>query len=135
MDANDNIYTSKHYLYKDSFYIDKVSTYDGSNKLVEEIEYQYSHGRVLKAIFRDGNKEIKKEESYKYVGDKLMEKFYDDITEKNIYSGNLLVRINEFEKDTLKAYHTLSYDQSGRVIKKESFSKSGKLSTTIKYRY
>ena len=135
MDAHDNIYTTKHYLYKDSFYIDKISTYDGSDILVEEIEFYYNRGKVLKVVYRDRSKKIKREEFYKYVGDKLVEKSYDNITEKNTYNGDLLIRIDEFENDTLKAYHTLSYDKSGRVTKKESFSKTGKLTTTTDYRY
>lgn len=135
MDANDNIYTTKHYSYKDSFYIDKISTYDRGNKLVEEIKYEYNHGKVLKVIFRDGNKKIKKEEIYKYDGNKLVEKSYGSIIEKNTYNGDLLIKIEEFEDGALKTYHTLSYDQSGRATKKESFSKEGKLTTAIEYRY
>ena len=43
MDANDNIYTTKHYSYKDSFYIDKISDYIAEKVLkAEEKEFNQS---------------------------------------------------------------------------------------------
>lgn len=134
-DAKDKVYTIKKYSYKDSFYIDKVSTYDGNNKLVEVEEYSYNRGRITKVVYRDGNGKVKRQEKYTYQGDRVAEKAYGSTVEKYIYEGDLLVKMEEYENQVLKAYDELTYDKSGRVVKRDTFTSEGVLTMRNEYRY
>ncbi len=134
-DAKERIYTTKKYSYKNSFYIDKVSTYDGNNKLVEVEEYSYNRGRIKKVVYRDGSGKVKRQENYTYQGDRLAEKSYGATLEKFIYQGDLLVKMEEYNNKVLKAYNEMTYDKSGRVVKKDTFTSEGVLTMRNEYRY
>jgi len=135
MDAKERLYTTKRYSYKNSFYIDKISTYDGSNKLVEVKEHSYTRGRLTKVVYRDGSGRVKREEKLTYLENNLSKKSSGNSVEKFIYQGNLLVKVEEYENKALKAYHEMTYDKSGRVVRKDTFTSEGNLSLRNEYRY
>lgn len=135
-DAKENIYTKKKYSYKNSFYIDRISTYDRGNNLLEVEEYKYSGGRLVAVVYMDGNGAIKDQDKLSYMNNKLVERTQKGKKEKYSYTGDLLQRIDEFDSSgILVAYHEISYDRSGREIRKDSYSPEGVLTMRIEYSY